>query len=128
MIDTTTPEFESVADTTTPTNENVEIIVDVTNEGVSGVASITVNGIALNNNNYIANENGKFISIDLADGDEQTEMIKKIAAEFPDLKIAKNQIDYAKIQENAHTFIIENNGNETALAEKIELAIKNIQK
>ncbi len=43
-------------------------------------------------------------------------------------EIAKNQFDYAKIQENAHTFIIENNGNETALAEKIELAIKNIQK
>ena len=43
-------------------------------------------------------------------------------------EIAKNQFDYAKIQENAHTLIIENNGNETALAEKIELAIKNIQK
>lgn len=36
----------------------------------------------------LAAENGKFVSIDLADGDEQTEMIKKIAAEFPDLKIA----------------------------------------
>ena len=43
-------------------------------------------------------------------------------------EIAKNQFDYTKIQENAHTLIIENNGNETALAEKIELAIKNIQK
>ena len=36
----------------------------------------------------IANENGKFISIDLADGDEQTEMMQKIIDMFPDLKIA----------------------------------------
>ena len=35
-----------------------------------------------------ASEKGKFISIDLADGDEQTEMMNKIAAMFPDLKIA----------------------------------------
>lgn len=36
----------------------------------------------------LAAENGKFISIDLADGDEQTEMMHKIAKLFPDLKIA----------------------------------------
>ena len=36
----------------------------------------------------IASKNGKFISIDLADGDEQTEMMQKIAEMFPDLKIA----------------------------------------
>ena len=36
----------------------------------------------------IANDNGKFISIDLADGDEQTEMMDKIAEMFPDLRIA----------------------------------------
>ncbi len=36
----------------------------------------------------IAAETGKFISIDLADGDAQTEMMHKIAKEFPDLKIA----------------------------------------
>lgn len=36
----------------------------------------------------IANNNGKFISIDLADGDEQTEMMDKIAEMFPDLRIA----------------------------------------
>ena len=36
----------------------------------------------------IANENGKFISIDLADGDEQTDMMQKIAEMFPDLRIA----------------------------------------
>ncbi len=36
----------------------------------------------------IAAKYGKFISIDLADGDEQTEMLQKIAEMFPDLKIA----------------------------------------
>ena len=36
----------------------------------------------------LAAENGKFISIDLADGDEQCEMMQKIAKQFPDLKIA----------------------------------------
>ncbi len=35
-----------------------------------------------------ASEKGKFISIDLADGDAQTEMMNKIAAMFPCLKIA----------------------------------------
>jgi len=33
-------------------------------------------------------EQGKFISIDLADGDEQTEAMNKIALEYPDLRIA----------------------------------------
>ncbi len=36
----------------------------------------------------VASKNGKFISIDLADGDEQTEMMQKIIDMFPDLKIA----------------------------------------
>ncbi len=36
----------------------------------------------------VANKNGKFISIDLADGDEQTEQMQKIIDLFPDLKIA----------------------------------------
>ena len=36
----------------------------------------------------LAAENGKFISIDLADGDLQVENMKKIIREFPDLKIA----------------------------------------
>lgn len=36
----------------------------------------------------LANYNGKFISIDLADGDEQTETMQKIIDMFPDLKIA----------------------------------------
>ena len=41
-------------------------------------------------------------------------------------EIAKNQFDYAKIQENAHTLIIENNGNEELLAEKLKIAISTI--
>ena len=36
----------------------------------------------------LADEKGLFISIDLADGDEQTEMLDKIAKMFPDLRIA----------------------------------------
>ena len=36
----------------------------------------------------LAAEKGKFISIDLADGDEQCEMMQKIIDEFPDLRIA----------------------------------------
>ena len=36
----------------------------------------------------VANDNNKFISIDLADGDEQTEMMQEIIRMFPDLKIA----------------------------------------
>lgn len=36
----------------------------------------------------LADENGKFISIDLADGDEQCEAMDKIAEMFPELKIA----------------------------------------
>lgn len=36
----------------------------------------------------VADENGKFISIDLADGAEQTDMMQKIAEMFPDLRIA----------------------------------------
>ena len=36
----------------------------------------------------IANAQGKFISIDLADGDEQTGALNEIAQQFPDLKIA----------------------------------------
>ena len=35
-----------------------------------------------------ANAHGKFISIDLADGDEQTGALNEIAQQFPDLKIA----------------------------------------
>ena len=40
----------------------------------------------------VADENGKFISIDLADGDEQTEAMQKIIDMFPNLKIASNDV------------------------------------
>lgn len=36
----------------------------------------------------VANANGKFISIDMADGDEQTGALREIAQQFPDLRIA----------------------------------------
>ena len=36
----------------------------------------------------LADKHGKFISIDLADGDEQCQMMEEIIAKFPDLRIA----------------------------------------
>ena len=62
----------------------------------------------------IASENGKFISIDLADGNEQTEMMKKIIGMFPDLKIAighfgmvtrENWHEQIKLAKNKNVFI-----------------------
>ena len=62
----------------------------------------------------IANENGKFISIDLADGDEQTQMMQKIAEMFPDLKIAighfgmvtrNGWLEQIKLAKNKNVFI-----------------------
>ncbi len=62
----------------------------------------------------IANGNGKFISIDLADGDEQTEMMQKIISRFPDLKIAighfgmvtrEGWIEQIKLAKNENVFI-----------------------
>lgn len=59
-------------------------------------------------------ENGKFISIDLADGDEQTEMMQKIVAMYPDLRIAighfgmvtrKNWLEQIKLAKNSNVFI-----------------------
>lgn len=61
-----------------------------------------------------AAENDKFISIDLADGDEQTEMMQKIIVEFPDLKIAighfgmvtrDNWLEQIKLAKNKNVFI-----------------------
>lgn len=61
-----------------------------------------------------ANENGKFISIDLADGDEQTADLDKIAQLFPDLKIAighfgmvtrENWLEQIKLAKNKNVFI-----------------------
>ncbi len=62
----------------------------------------------------IANENGKFISIDLADGDEQTEMMRKIISQFPDLRIAIGHfgmvtragwLEQIKLAKNKNVFI-----------------------
>ena len=62
----------------------------------------------------VANENGKFISIDLADGDEQTAMMQEIINMFPDLKIAVGHfgmvtrdgwLEQIKLAENKNVFI-----------------------
>jgi predicted TIM-barrel fold metal-dependent hydrolase len=62
----------------------------------------------------VANDNGKFISIDLADGDEQTEMMQKIIDMFPNLKIAighfgmvtrDNWLEQIKLAQNENVFI-----------------------
>ncbi len=62
----------------------------------------------------VAAENGKFISIDLADGDEQTEMMKKIIEQFPDLRIAighfgmvtrENWLEQIKLAKHKNVFV-----------------------
>ena len=62
----------------------------------------------------LAWESGKFISIDLADGDGQTEEMQKIAELFPDLKIAighfgmvtrKNWLKQIELAKNKNVFI-----------------------
>lgn len=62
----------------------------------------------------VADENGKFISIDLADGDLQTEEMHEIARMFPDLKIAvghfgmvtrENWLEQIKLARNKNVFI-----------------------
>ena len=62
----------------------------------------------------LASEKGKFISIDLADGNEQTEMMKEIIRMFPDLKIAvghfgmvtrENWFEQIKLAENKNVYI-----------------------
>ncbi len=62
----------------------------------------------------IANEKGLFISIDLADGDEQTEMMQKIIERFPHLRIAighfgmvtrEGWLEQVKLARNKNVFI-----------------------
>lgn len=62
----------------------------------------------------LADENGKFISIDLADGAEQTEMMQKIIDKFPDLKIAighfgmvtrEGWLEQIKLAKNKNVFV-----------------------
>ncbi len=61
-----------------------------------------------------ASEKGKFISVDLADGDEQTAMMQKIIEMYPDLKIAighfgmvtrENWLEQIKLAGNKNVFI-----------------------
>lgn len=62
----------------------------------------------------IANEKGMFISIDLADGDEQTDMMQEIIERFPKLKIAIGHfgmvtrdgwLEQIKLAKNENVFI-----------------------
>ena len=62
----------------------------------------------------VANENGKFISIDLADGDEQTAVMQEIINMFPELKIAVGHfgmvtrdgwLEQIKLAKNKNVFI-----------------------
>ncbi len=62
----------------------------------------------------LANKTGKFISIDLADGDEQTAMMQEIIDRFPDLKIAighfgmvtrENWLEQIKLAKNRNVFV-----------------------
>ena len=62
----------------------------------------------------VADSKGKFISIDLADGDEQTGMMQKIIDMFPDLKIAvghfgmvtrEGWLEQIKLAKNKNVFI-----------------------
>ncbi len=62
----------------------------------------------------LASEKGKFISVDLADGNGQTEEMKEIIGMFPDLKIAvghfgmvtgENWLEQIRLAENKNVFI-----------------------
>lgn len=62
----------------------------------------------------LAEKNGKFISIDLANGDEQTDEMQKIAEMFPKLRIAighfgmvtrENWLEQIKLAKNENVFI-----------------------
>ena len=62
----------------------------------------------------LAEKNGKFISIDLADGDEQTAEMQEIAGMFPKLRIAighfgmvtrENWLEQIKLAKNENVFI-----------------------
>ena len=62
----------------------------------------------------LADKNGKFISIDLADGDEQTEMMQTIIDMLPDLKIAighfgmvtrEGWLEQIKLAKNKNVFV-----------------------
>ena len=61
-----------------------------------------------------ANEKGKFVAIDMADGNAQTSQLQEIIEEYPDLKIAvghfgmvtkENWLDQIKLAKNKNVFI-----------------------
>lgn len=54
-----------------------------------------------------------------------SERDKKSSSEVE--KIIENQFNYTKIKPNTHTFIIDNNGDESQLERNIKVAIKGIQ-
>lgn len=62
------------------------------------------------------NDDARFLSASKRDG-KTVEQIKNIA---------NNQFNYTNLKQNKHTFIIENDGDEFALTEKIKVAIKEI--
>lgn len=89
---------------------------------ISGFDGIKICASRLNDKNFlnhiepfkIANEKGRFISIDLADGDEQTKMMQEIIEQFPDLRIAighfgmvtrENWLEQIKLARNKNVYI-----------------------
>lgn len=89
---------------------------------ISGFDGIKICAGRLNDKNLLnhtepfraASEKGMFISIDLADGDEQTAMMQKIIEMYPDLKIAighfgmvtrENWLEQIKLAKNKNVFI-----------------------
>ncbi|HHU84526.1 MAG TPA: amidohydrolase [Clostridiales bacterium] len=92
-------------------------LVDITDyDGIKICASRLLDKNLLNHIEPfdIADKNGKFISIDLADGDKQTDMMREIVKLFPNLKIAighfgmvtrPNWQEQIKLAENKNVFI-----------------------
>lgn len=91
-------------------------------EDISGFDGIKICASRLADKNLLnhiepfkmANDTEKFISIDLADGDEQTGMMKEIISMFPDLRIAIGHfgmvtrdkwLEQIKLAENKNVFI-----------------------
>lgn len=91
-------------------------------QDISGFDGIKICASRLKNQNLldhlepfiIADKNGKFISVDLADGDLQTDMMQEIINMFPNLRIAighfgmvtrENWIEQIRLARNKNVFI-----------------------
>ena len=91
-------------------------------QDISGFDGIKICASRLKNQNLlehlepfiIADKNGKFISVDLADGDSQTDMMQEIINMFPNLRIAighfgmvtrENWIEQIRLARNKNVFI-----------------------